>query len=523
MPIKSNRLNIYLIKNNFRSYDSIVKLDTYDDIKKIDLGNIGRFYYIPSRKREPDWLRDFFNDNGDIDSREFKISTVRALFLVRVRINDSNKFFAIPFGGGRYLMKNNCYESRFGLMTTLNLLKNGTVRALDKRTLSTNPKLSREQISVEGQVKDFGFNFDNEIIQSITGQSNDREFGNTITGKGAFSITAKVDLSNVKEFLERCYLTFKQTNYRSDFDWIDKIKSISDSTLVDELNEKLVKDINRSTNTVWISVPELIDSFEISGFNFSNLVNTGLLSELTLNDYIASLDPNQTITLNDLFTNNISCWNNDMAIQYSWSVYECLNAEISLRNNKYCLINSQWYLINRAFATRVNSDFSKIRPFQINLPDFENIDTDEGAYNKRAANHLNALCLDQELIFHGGGRSKIEFCDIITKSGELIHIKRKEVSATLSHLFSQGHVAGELLLFDEVFRAKLRSILAHGYKSLSPSAKPDPSNYKIIYAIISKNITQQIPFFSKVTLNYHKKVLEGYGYTVYLNKIKNTQ
>lgn len=52
--------------------------------------------------------------------------------------------------------------------------------------------------------------------------------------------------------------------------------------------------------------------------------------------------------------------------------------------------------------------------------------------------------LDRNNIYYDG--SAIEFCDILISNNELIHVKKWYNSSTLSDLFSQGRISGELLL-----------------------------------------------------------------------------
>jgi len=128
--------------------------------------------------------------------------------------------------------------------------------------------------------------------------------------------------------------------------------------------------------------------------------------------------------------------------------------------------------------------------------------------------------MDKKLIVHGGGYSKIEFCDLYSKDKKIIHVKHYGGSAVLSHLFSQGVVSGELLLADKEFREKVNEKLSNGHKINNPNDKPNPSDFQIIFGIISSSSKQlEIPFFSKVSLRNAKRRLETYGYKVSLQKI----
>ncbi len=131
------------------------------------------------------------------------------------------------------------------------------------------------------------------------------------------------------------------------------------------------------------------------------------------------------------------------------------------------------------------------------------------------------LCLmDNKNIPYGGGYSKIEFCDLFSKSKEIIHVKIYGGSSVLSHLFNQGLVSGELYKSEKIFRDKVNKELEDDFK-LSDTKNINSNDYKIIYAIISHVRKElNIPFFSKVGLKNAKRRLETIGYNVFLIKIK---
>ncbi len=61
--------------------------------------------------------------------------------------------------------------------------------------------------------------------------------------------------------------------------------------------------------------------------------------------------------------------------------------------------------------------------------------------------------MDKKNIPYGGGYSRIEFCDLFSKSKQMIHVKRYGGSSVLSHLFNQGLVSGECTPQDTVLSA----------------------------------------------------------------------
>ncbi|MGT4071592.1 UNVERIFIED_CONTAM: TIGR04141 family sporadically distributed protein, partial [Aeromonas hydrophila] len=77
----------------------------------------------------------------DLNSKEFRNSTVSAIFLTRA----GNRLFALSFGHGRHLLNPGCYEDRFGLRVTLNSVDPDMLRAVDVTTLEANPFHGKRQ------------------------------------------------------------------------------------------------------------------------------------------------------------------------------------------------------------------------------------------------------------------------------------------------------------------------------------------------------------------------------------------
>jgi uncharacterized protein (TIGR04141 family) len=93
------------------------------------------------------------------------------------------------------------------------------------------------------------------------------------------------------------------------------------------------------------------------------------------------------------------------------------------------------------------------------------------------------LCLDTNQAVRDplGARSSLEICDLLGPNNELIHVKRAEGSAPLSHLFSQGLISAQSLVAGppavlERF-VKTVAALPHGL-SLAVDFKPA----KVVYA-----------------------------------------
>jgi len=115
----------------------------------------------------------------------------------------------------------------------------------------------------------------------------------------------------------------------------------------------------------------------------------------------------------------------------------------------------------------------------------------------------------------------IELCDLLTSNREFVHVKhRKGGSAGLSHLFSQGSVAAEVLLGDREFRIAARRVLRRvdqQSQELLPSDGFRSTDNEIVYLVLgesSETLKNNLPFFSKVNLTKAYENLSQRGFRV---------
>jgi len=367
---------------------------------------------------------------------------------------------------------------------------------------------------------DFGIDIEQDLISSVTARSRDQRFGKIITGKDALYLSVKVDVTNITDFLSYCLERYRSEDYKTIFDWIDQIAEVRPGSLEDQLNSRLIEQINGSYfDKIWMAVPEIIDWSDICGFRYIRAKRAALQDDLDLEIFLENFDE-QPVQLDNLKNSEvfaISARNNE--ISHRWSAFRCLYAELRFMDKIYVLNNRKWYEIAQGFTEQVERDFAGTRDSNIVLPEYTS--GDEFAYNNSAANiHPNACCMDNKFIMHGGGHNKIEFCDILTGDKKLVHVKKYGGSSILNHLFAQGVVSSELFIGDEDFREKLNHELPNGYKLADVHNRPNALDYEIVYAIISKSANPlDIPFFSKVSLRNARRRLTSYGYTVTKKKI----
>jgi uncharacterized protein (TIGR04141 family) len=486
-----------------------------------DVEGVGQFVSEASHPRPPAWITNFFGDALG-DDLGIITSSAKGVFLVPITDRNRTVNFVLSFGVGRHLLKEGVVEERFGLKVVLNSVDRESFRSIDKTTLGSVPKHSREQMGRDVAPADFGIDIEQDLVSSVTGKSNNSRLGKIITGKDALHVSVPVDLSNITEFLALCLERYRSDDYKQNFDWIDQISEVRNGAIEDALNARLVQRINQGQlDKIWMAVPEAVNWANLSGFRHIRAKRAELRDDLNMEDFLHEI-PSGQISIDDLKNDDVFAISADGEEQlYRWSAFQCTYAEVGLKGKIYTLNNGKWYEIARGFTDEVQADFASIPDSTVVLPDYTG--GTEFEYNTQATQSLGiACCMDQQLIVHGGGHSQIEFCDILTNNHKMIHVKKCSGSSVLSHLFFQAAVSGELFVSDGEFRAKLNRKLPRGHKLTNPRGiRPNASDYEIVYAIISPSAKPfDIPFFSKVSLRSARRRLMSYGYSVTKKKIQ---
>lgn len=510
----TNKLTIYLIKARIPEASIIKKTKNF-----VSIPDVGIFFYEDSSTREPSWFEKFFDKSlGDI---KVFMASAKGVLLTSVVYKRKRIFFVISWGAGRHLINEQAIEEDFGLKVTLNSVEKESIRSIEKSNFGANSKISREQMSKKTNATQFGIDIEQDLLRAITGTSRFPQLGRTISGADALSVSVRVDIHNIVNFLSFCYPRYLSKDYQDGFDWIDQIHHIKNPTIISDLESVVVTKYNdKAFEKLWMAVPDLMDWNELEGFKYYPR-QKDLLDDLyieVLRDNIGEIDSLDHFEHKTVQAVSAS---SETVIDH-WPVFKCLYAEVEHGGKQYVLNSGKWYEIDGDFVKKVNNFYAKIKLSDIVAPDYDH--DNEGEYNiALAESQPEYLLMDKKTIMHGGGKNKIEFCDVYSKKRRMINIKHAGASAVLSHLFLQGSNAGEYFASDVDFRKKLNRKLEPGWKIRNPESKIDLGDYEVVFAIITTNSASRpdIPFFSKVSIKNVVRRLNGFGYRVSLKTIRS--
>ncbi len=509
---KSNRLTIYLVKDKKKTDQEILK--DFDDLTSVAINLNGteaaNVYIRKAQPHPPSWAA-LFSDYVDEDTIGNSSSPGAALVIELKKAK-----FIVTFGLGRHLIQEVFIQRDYGLKVALNSIGEHNLRSIDKASHERTPLNSRTQASKGVDIFELALNTDVDLLTAITGSSKVELFGAQVTGRDALTVSVKGGLSGFSKILEETYKFYEKSDYQKSFGWVDNFRRIKDETLQEKLDLKLLEILKTDPipDNCWLAEPEIID-WESTAFYVLEKKGkkTSYYPELRLKNLIEVIKSKyKNFTVDDLRNHAISSTDDNYNVIRSWCSYNCMYAEISDDNSLYILQNGNWFNVDSDFVEQVNSAITKVDIYNYKLPEYDH--NGEGEYNEFVATHDGYIKMDKKNVVYGGGRSSIEYCDLVKDAVDLIHVKRGTASSSLSHLFAQGEVSAELFSSDSNFRSALNNKLPDELKINNVNERPNTRNYKVVYAIVSEKPGELIlPFFSKVRLKntyYHVNNLLGY-------------
>ncbi len=511
-------LSIYLLKETYKSVDSALRKPETVDVHELrgTSGVEGVVVVKGSNAKAPRWV-DFLSPHLK-DSQALAAlrnsSSGAALFL-----ESAGRTFVMTFGQGRHLVKPESYVHDFGLRVVLNVVEPSRLKSVDARTIDELTIHTQLDISREASFEAFGLDVSRDLVRSVTGQPREESVAHRATGADVLAIQTRAIFEQLPGLCRRLLDEYRAEHYKENFAWIDHLRFERDPSVVEDLEKQLEADIGeREITNLHLAPPDNLDWQRLPRFTFSTRRPEALDPDPRITGYLESLPEDADIDVGRLKRDRVEAFDADGQFMGSWSVYSCLVYETQSGDNLFVLSAGDWYRVDVAFAQTVSAYVNALPRLSVSLPD-ASVGMTEADYNTMAAGAVDALCMDRQLIrqpFPTG----IELCDLLTRSNQLIHIKKRGSSATLSHLFAQGLVSAQLIAGDQDFRTEARSVvraLDPSFEAAVPDNPPGRDDYEVGFAVISRGKASPgstLPFFSQVNLQSQAKLLQGLGFRV---------
>lgn len=507
---KTIDLTIVLYKTSVSDYD-----DTYEKSSSVKIVNIkdtwgfdGRIVYSDSKQALPQW-KELIDELSESKIDLSPNVSNRAALIVKIK----DRFMAVVFGYGKSLLREEKFERNFGLKAALNMIAPDQMRSVQSAAIEDMVVSTHKQASRRTSQEEFDLNAFSDILRGVTGKPISDNYGNTISGKDTLCVSVPMDIDELGEKLELYLEAYQGTRYKEiGFSWIDNINEIRDPEVKDRLKAVLCQALlKKEIQDLYIAPPDLIEPESIKGFCFTGIGKkqddaNNYLFDPDIAEYVEKLTEKTEKQIIDKLRNDklLAIDLNDNVLTIC-NIYSAIVWQCTFQDKTYILWNGAWYLVEDSFVQEVSSFIKKIETNHLSLPQC-NSNESEGAYNQRVASNNTDYCLmDKKLARVKDGPKQIESCDLFTKDKQLIHVKKRDSSSQLSHLFSQGRVAAECFLSDEYFRKQVYELAKKklGKDIFNYKEKPMSNEYEIIYAIIAAKrflSIDKLPFFSQVNL-----------------------
>lgn len=520
----TQRLTIYLLRDIHQWDDALdddLPVQVTGSQLTVDSGLDGRFYSRPNFAHSPAWAK-YVEPVVHGGLPQLQSASASGLLLLRV----DGHVFALTFGYGRSFLNQSAIERRFGLKVALNLIDERQIRSIDTKLFDEMVVSRNTQTSRTSELPTFGVDVLRDILRAVTGVAPAGSGYRNLSGADALVLGTDTVVTDLPALLRDLYRHYTGTRYKASFGWVDHLSEVRDP-LVDALDAQLLDQLRaRDTSSTHMAMPDNLEWEDIEHFEISP-TRKRAYEELDLDEYLSQDAADaSTLTLELLKSRRVSVkFLRAASSDHRWNLYQCLVSEQRFDGKLYALVEGRWFAIADSLVAEVDQAVAAIPSATVNLPAGRPGET-EGDYNARAAAaSADLILLDRQLVAPGGATSMIEFCDLLSSDGSLIHVKRKTRSATLSHLFAQGRVSAASLADGEL-RDHVRLAIQRGATSRNPSqwldvvpasgATLDRDLITITYAVIADSRAagiEWLPFFSRLNLMQTARDLARMGFT----------
>jgi uncharacterized protein (TIGR04141 family) len=439
---------------------------------------------------------------------------------------------AVTFGYGRHLVRKEAVVQDFGLKVVLNEIDPTQIKSVDARTFDELLVHTKRGVSKDSPLSAFDLDSSRDLLRAVSGRSAPGGLG-ALSGSAALALNREITLPQLPELGVELVAAYRSDRYRENFKEIDQMRGEQDPEVIAALDNDLLAALRKggdALTTIHLAIPEAVDWQRISGVRFSlKRKRHQPMPDPRITVY-RELRPTEQIDLKRLRADKVEAISalDEEELYDKWSVYDCLVFETEYDKHLYVLSGGQWYRIDHSFREEVESFVREVPELELELPPPE-AESNEGEYNAAAAEAIGGLCIDEETV-STGGIDRVEICDILTRDGIFVHVKKRGRSSTLSHLFAQGVTSCELLLNDQSFLHDARELVAGlgpSFSGLLPEKLGERERIKVAYVVLSRGQRPErpygLPFFSMVSLRGAVQRLRAAGVQVFAKEVREGQ
>ena len=520
----------------FDAYDKHISARTLDemgaDIRFIEVGGTPAIWIgIQEANDTAPWCADASVTTG-LDLAYTKCRSSGVLLL-----GVDGTAYAMSYGAGHLLIPDALKDQRFGLRFLIRRLDAEQVRDLVRRRANARGRIDSTVVAAGAPAWMLGNAENVEIIRRIGGRAKDLKvtFSSrddrpvNVEGSVGLKMRFGVEGPDLVTDIRECARVCREEEPDPALAFIDWIQPVADPVILAGLDASLEELLSGTADSAAGRLVPVVPTSVLGHYGQADgfTVRIGHARPVTL----PALDlecflrrtrlqrPGERVTA---LRGGRVCLMDGGDVLGSAPADRWLEASVPMGTERYFLMDGDWFEIGADYVRASRDEIGRLFPAtpSVTLPPWSLADhRTEYDYNTHVADGScgRFLCLDKNRKVRNplGARSPLEICDLFPLGNELVHVKRAEGSAPLSHLFSQGLVAVQNLLYGP---ATVRSQFAAEVARLGRVLPDGFTPKKVVFAILMDNGRELTPDtlfpFSQVTLAHTARILGTHNIAV---------
>ncbi|MCC6694830.1 MAG: TIGR04141 family sporadically distributed protein [Candidatus Hydrogenedentes bacterium] len=520
------KLSIYLLRDSVTSFEAALRdkyLEGDDGFRELS-PSLGLPYeckaFVQSNvEKAPKWL-SFLSSHFDTEELDLRNTSNSFILLLKVR----ERLFGVTFGYAFNAIDRAKVEPSFGLKVSLCALDESQIRTFDTRNIDLVTRQRRTHVSAGSPVSEFDLNVDVDWVRYVQGTPCSDGLGKSISGADSLGINCDCSLDDLAAKCGELLDLYQSDAYREKFEFIDHLRPLKKTdSRISQLDAELRSRLQaRSLDRIAVACPELPDYEQLDCYRCQRWHTKSDMLEVSLQTVYRFLDESPDVSTEPDQISIIGLDANGNPVTHRRKLREYLVCEVEKDGNTYVLSMGQWFEANTDYVQKVRREVARIPDISsvLDLPPIAQGER-EDTYNARVASSKGWLVLDKRTFQIENTYDKIEICDLITDTWQLICVKKMSSSATLSHLFSQGSVSLSLLRGHEEYRQHIIDAVAEKWYDMDLTPERE-RQLTVVYAVPTPKeggLADCMFFFSLINLLNHARIIRTLGYNLALCKI----
>lgn len=444
------------------------------------------------------------------------------------------RWIAWCFGAGFRLIRKTKTDPRFGLLIALNTASpagagSPRLRNLEYRVQAPYFQQAGHRAAADIPVEGFRVDVDSDLVSAAGAHTSDPVFGDVSGGRSVQFKQDVDDVEDLKALSATALRKWRAISYKDAFRWVDNIIPVADEALVVELREKVLGFLQASPipNHVDVLIPDDLVGLrderiaEYVAFPRERGAKEGrrTLTVEMVAGLVKSLEGKHPGSALD---SELRFFDASKEFLGSVTVLECLTAELHVGQEVYVVNDGDFYVVDPTFVERVDAAMNDVHLSDISLPCYGG-GTEPQYIEKLRHGHGSDFAVVDRALLYVDGETPVEACDVVSRSGALIHLKRKGRSSVFSHLCFQASSSCVLLKASQAAQDQLLTLAtssgARGDLIRDVSSNLDPirvgGGVEVVFGLLGKwgtRTLRDLPLVSKVSLSQSVRRITQLGF-----------